>query len=924
MNRSSPPLAPRNRRRRATLVGALVVALVLTLGLGWLGRRGGGQTSFGQAVRTAVHLPYLIVQEARTRTPPTATATGSPGTSPTATGAATGTTPPTPIATEAAAGSFEPFGAVELPPAFALNGSGTTIDSLAFWEAPAPEDTLLLVTAKGNQRVEVWQYPFEGQELPALRHASFGTDTKVNGVVVDQARDLAFIAVSEPASTVSVFRLPDLGFVKEIVAGAENLRGEPNLVLLDRLGGAQRLYVSADDVVYVYDPETGAAMGDFEPSRGLETMAADPVDQVIYIPDENDRSGVYAYDPAGKPWERDGSAAFGTNDIFDADAEGIVLYTCPADGRSDDGSGLILVADQKKGGTDFEVFERRTWDHLGAFQLEGVSNTDGVASTQQALPGYPLGLFVAVDNDASVAGVGWDRILEATGLRCGPVEEPPTATLPPTRTASPTPEPVEPTPTLPGGGSPTPSSATPTQGTPPAGTPSPTIEPAPASSRGYLTTPRELAAIRAKAAAGVEPHAANLEELLAVADRAWSYRLDATEKCSGAGDPSWVDEQKGIPRLWARALAYHLSGEERYAEEAAGILESIMTEVRVIDWDVEGRQCQLNFSWAAPELVATADLIEDYWADRSCQGPLNTEHGDTTIGTGPCKRLFQNWLAKVYYGISYTASGSMSNWGAAATNTGLHIADYLWDRPDIRLVHRQPEAIDGRTELLLSPGEAWARINEGTLRRMNGYTVDFIHDKTCDDFANGSDQHDPDRPPVKSQITELGIVPDDARRSELCNIEAYNGEYQGYPQLHLGNVIQQCELMLRRGDARCYANVDRTDWPDFRFPNPDDPTVQQTTHLKPGRGSVERGIKAILVDSGTEWRHDSALAVAYHHYRRVGPTLPGFEEWPGQIEEGLRCWQDVCFGELTHALAPGEAPQAPPTVPPPALRSAGP
>ncbi len=535
-----------------------------------------------------------------------------------------------------------------------------------------------------------------------------------------------------------------------------------------------------------------------------------------------------------------------------------------------------------------------------------MANTDGVASTQQAMPGFPLGLFAAINDDRSVAGIGWDAILGATGLGCSLPPDPPTATRAPRRTATPTDQ-AEATPTPspdrtpPGTATP----ATPT-GAPPAGGP-----------RGYLTTPQELAAIRTKADLGVEPYATGVETVLDLADKKWDYRLDATEKCKGSDDPSWTDEENGIPRLWARALAYHLTGEARYAEETVGILESIMAQVHAIDWEVEGRQCQLNFGWATPELVASADLMEDYWSNRTCEGPASSEPGDKDLTTGSCKRLFQNWLAKVYYGVSYTASGSMSNWGSAATNAAAHIADYLGDRPDITLIHRQPEEIDGRTELRLSPAAAWARTNQMALDRMNGYNVDFIHDKACDDFANESGQHEPGRPPVKSQISELGIVPDDARRSEHCNIEGYNGEYQGYPQLHLGNLIQQCELLLRRGDRRCFDNVDWTDRPDYSFPNPNRTNMGQVTHLLPGRGSIERAIKAIVVDSGTEWRHNGALAVAYSYYLAAGPTLDGLDKWPAQIDPKARCWQDICFGSLTHGLAPGEIPSLPPIVPPP-------
>jgi hypothetical protein len=105
-----------------------------------------------------------------------------------------------------------------------------------------------------------------------------------------------------------------------------------------------------------------------------------------------------------------------------------------------------------------------------------------------------------------------------------------------------------------------------------------------------------------------------------------------------------------------------------------------------------------------------------------------------------------------------------------------------------------------------------------------------------------------------------GNIPEDARRDEFCNVPRYNGQYQNYPQLHLGNLIQQCELMLRRGDRSCYDNVQIEDRPDFSFTDP--AGKQRTTRLHAGRGSLERAINAVIVDSHTEWGRPSALAVA--------------------------------------------------------------
>ena len=445
-----------------------------------------------------------------------------------------------------------------------------------------------------------------------------------------------------------------------------------------------------------------------------------------------------------------------------------------------------------------------------------------------------------------------------------------------------------------------------------ASAPPPPMSPGKAGqSRGYLTTPAELTVIKQKADQGIEPYADAVAAVLKWADKKWDYNLKEKEKCNeNASRPVWLDEENGVPRLYSRALAYNLTNESHYAEEVKTILERIMTEVTTIAED-DG-QCRLNFAWGTPELVASADLIEAYWHDQTCTGPTSTFYTNTEIGSGPCKKLFQNWLVKNPYYITSYSAVSNNNWGAATTNEMAYIADYLWDRPEVLLMQRNHAEVNEGKDSALSPSEAYAYLNELMLKRMNGYGIEYSSDISCDTLS-GPQQSDA-WPPVKSQITEKGIVPEDARREEYCNIPQYNGEYQNYPQLHLSNNIQQCELMLRRGSNACYENIDNTDVPTYTFTSPDG--TLKTTHLYPGRGSLERAIKAIIVDSNTEWKHDSGLAVAYRYYYSHH-KLDGIEQWPAQLDAIDSCSQDICFGMLTHGFAPDETPGPPPAIAPP-------
>jgi hypothetical protein len=339
--------------------------------------------------------------------PPTqsSTATFLPASTP----AATHT--PRPIAP--APVDLKPFGTVSIEPSeivFNVNGDGSNVDSIAFWEAPDPAGSLMFVTSKGNASIEVYRYPFTTQLM------TIECGSASNGVWVDQVRDILYIT-ERGSSNVCAYDLPGLedNSPLSFTTAATGDDSEPNLTMLHLPDGQSRIYVSYDEEVFFHDAETGEALGSFTPSEGLETMYGDDFYQVIYIPDENDRSGVYIYDHDGNP----AGPKFGDSSIFESDAEGIWVYACPSSGSSDNGEGLIVVADQKDDLTDFEIFDRKTKTHLGKINISGVSNTDGIAITQQASPAYPLGLLAVIDDDTSTVGVGWDTILAKTGLSCG-------------------------------------------------------------------------------------------------------------------------------------------------------------------------------------------------------------------------------------------------------------------------------------------------------------------------------------------------------------------------------------------------------------------------------------------------------------------------------------------------------------------------
>lgn len=300
---------------------------------------------------------------------------------------------------------------VKISPELELNGEGSNVDSMAFWEAPENSDVLLFVTGKGNHVVEVWKYPFKDNEQEAINF-----DNTPNGVVVSQNRDELYVGGYNP-SRVDVFSLPDLE--KERSFGQELADGETNLDILSN--GKETIYVSDSHSVHAFDIETGEEINTISPPvTSVETVLADDYHQIIYIPEEQGGKGkspgLHAYNPDGSKHFKEGQNVFG-KDVFQADEEGILLYRCLENGE-DTGEGFIVVSDQRDAMTEFEFFDRKSWRYLGNLMLDGVSNTDGIASTQKSFDGYPEGIFAAVDDDSSVTIVGWDTIFDKTGISC--------------------------------------------------------------------------------------------------------------------------------------------------------------------------------------------------------------------------------------------------------------------------------------------------------------------------------------------------------------------------------------------------------------------------------------------------------------------------------------------------------------------------
>lgn len=410
------------------------------------------------------------------------------------------------------------------------------------------------------------------------------------------------------------------------------------------------------------------------------------------------------------------------------------------------------------------------------------------------------------------------------------------------------------------------------------------------NSRGYLTTPQELRKIAAKAKAGLEPYRSAHQHVIAYANKSWDWPPPSGRiTCPSEDEPAYI--RQGSILIYAKALAYHLTADERYA---AAVKEQIQGLLRIRSLGKPGntkkpdRQCQLNLSWSIPGFIRAADLIEDHdaWKKSGLKWEL------------------QKWLAQVIYPtISFTAEVAVSNWGAAATNCATYIADYLSDSPGLRLVSynrlESKEPITAR-----SPAEAYAHAIDLTLERMNGTRAE----------GKGGSSRACDRDAIsKSMIRPDGGIPDELRRGSSGCTGAHilkNDRSNTYSQTHLQNLIAQAELLLRRGDKRIFDNIQSSPLPITYLSAKGE---QLSVLLPPGRGSLKQAILFVLDNPRSQGPRSlkSAAEVAYRYYRHpamLAATLPT------RPNSGTRA---MSFETLTHAFAKDEAVNPSPTVPPP-------
>lgn len=304
------------------------------------------------------------------------------------------------------------------------------IDSPAAWHA-WDGSIWLIATAKATDQLVVYDGK-HGERIGAFgeRGDGPGQFRRPNGVFVID--DLVFV-VERDNRRVQLLSLP--GFEPKLTFGTADLI-KPYGLWVGRANGGYVLHVTdayetADEQVpplaelghrvkrYLVN-EHGADgwqarlldsygdTGEEGALRIVESIWADPVHGNVLIAEEDETwaNEIKVYALSGTYTGK----RFGA-DVLGAQAEGIALYACL------DGSGYWLTTAQGKGQTTFHLFDRRNFEHVGAFIGRQVANTDGVWLSQIANDRFPAGAFYAVHDDQGVVGFDWRDIANALDLR---------------------------------------------------------------------------------------------------------------------------------------------------------------------------------------------------------------------------------------------------------------------------------------------------------------------------------------------------------------------------------------------------------------------------------------------------------------------------------------------------------------------------
>jgi 3-phytase len=305
------------------------------------------------------------------------------------------------------------------------------LDSPASWITPDGQ-RWVITTAKKSGELVVFDGD-TGQRLRTVagKGAAPGQLDRPNGIAV--VGDMVLV-VERDNHRVQAFSLPD--FKSVAVFGADDLKKPYGLWAHDKDGGIE--VIVSDNYMLGADEETVPALADlsqrfrrYQLSRDGATWKAAltqtfgdtgaagaiRIAESVYGDVDNDRLLLAEEDMATGTRLREYGLADGRYrgrdvgaDLYKAQAEGIALLACA------DGSGYWIGTDQFKDRSVFQVFDRKTLQHLGAFAGKVTANTDGVWMDAHGDARFPQGVFYALHDDQAVAAFDWRDVSKALKL----------------------------------------------------------------------------------------------------------------------------------------------------------------------------------------------------------------------------------------------------------------------------------------------------------------------------------------------------------------------------------------------------------------------------------------------------------------------------------------------------------------------------
>ena len=297
-------------------------------------------------------------------------------------------------------------------------GGNGTMDSVALWVAPDPNDSILFITDKTMHYLEmhdavtntyIGRIGGSGSGPGQLNYPN-GVAVAYNVATGIGVKDIV-LTVERDNHRVSCFALPGKTFLGDF--GATNLVDPYGIGLYWKNGNQLQAWITetdgSTDKVLVFNVTasaqglTGALDFSFPTQGSLESIAIDPVSQRALIADEAGNN-VMVYDLNGNFIQRFGAG------LFVSDPEGIAIYD------AHNGTGYIIVSDQYASPTQYEVFDRQTYASLGNFSGT-TDETDGITLTQAPLPNLPNGSFYAQNSDKDAHCYDWAAIANALGLQ---------------------------------------------------------------------------------------------------------------------------------------------------------------------------------------------------------------------------------------------------------------------------------------------------------------------------------------------------------------------------------------------------------------------------------------------------------------------------------------------------------------------------